>query len=297
MTKESMTEQMSYPSHYVEVLGSKMHYIEAGVGRPILFLHGIPTSSYVWRNVIPHLASLGRCIAVDLIGYGQSDKPDITYSVADHIAYVDKFIATLKLEKMILVMHGFGSVIGFDYAMRHQKNCAGLVFYEAFLHSLNGNAGSLPLQEQLIALQDDAGTYDTVLSGLDFIDKVIPQSVMHELTDEVMNHYRKPFVQAENKPILNYLQEISALPDNNKLEKLIVNYSEKLSNSTLPKLMLYSIPGFITTIATAMWAKENLPNLEMVDIGEELHLAQETCPELMGETISVWLQGVEAVLE
>ena len=293
MTDERISEKLSYPSKYVEVYGSKMHFVEAGKGNPILLLHGIPTSCYLWRNIIPHLAPLGRCIAPDLIGFGKSDKPDIEYTVFDHLKYIEKFIEVLGLKHLTLIMHGWGSVIGFDYAMRNEKNCRGLVFYEAFLRSSNGQDISLPFQEQLSAFQDE-DVYDFAANGASFIDKIIPQHVMRQLTNEEMNHYREPFIkEGTSKPILQYFKDLSNGPSKNKVDELIASYSKKLSKSRLPKLMLYSIPGFITTIATAMWAKENLPNLEIVDIGEELHLAQETYPQLIGETISVWLQGVE----
>jgi haloalkane dehalogenase len=109
-----------------------------------------------------------------------------------------------------------------------------------------------------------------------------------------MNHYRQPFLQqGTSKPILQYLSELPRGNNKTKVDELIANYSKKLTKSPLQKLMLYSIPGFITTIATVIWAKDNLPNLEIIDIGEELHLAQETCPQLMGKTISIWMQGIE----
>lgn len=295
MTSERISEQMTYPSKFVDVYGSKMHYIETGEGNPILFLHGIPTSSYVWRNIIPHLSTLGRCIAPDLIGFGKSDKPNIEYSIFDHIKYIDKFIETLNLKSVTLVMHGWGSVIGFDYAMRHEKNCQGLVFYEAFLRSINGDDISLPYQEQLLALRDEQKIADIVTNGTaSFVDKIIPQQVMRQLSDEEMKYYREPFLQeAAGKPIMQYLKELPKGDGKSKVDELIENYSKKLTKSKLPKLMMYSVPGFITTIATIMWAKETMPNLEIVDIGEELHLAQESYPQLIGETISVWLQGVE----
>src|SRR5579872_1683639 len=135
MANERISEKLSYPSKFVEIFGSKIHYVEAGSGDPILFLHGIPASCYVWRNVIPHLSSLGRCIAPDLIGMGQSDKPNIEYTISDHIKYIEKFIDALKLRRVTLVMHGWGSVIGFSYAMQHEENCKGLVFYEAYLRA------------------------------------------------------------------------------------------------------------------------------------------------------------------
>lgn len=295
MTNERISEKLTYPSKFVEVYGSKMHFIESGEGNPILFLHGIPTSSYVWRNIIPHLSTLGRCIAPDLIGFGKSDKPNIEYTIFDHIKYIDKFIETLQLKKITLVMHGWGSLIGFDYAMRNEKNCAGLVFYEAFLRSLNGDDISLPYQEQLLEFRHQENALDFVSNGAaSFIDKIIPQHIMRQLSDEEMRHYREPFLsKGAEKPLVQYLNELPSGNGKSKVDQLIADYSKKLTKSKLPKLMLYSVPGFITTIATIMWAKEHIPNLEIVDIGEELHLGQESYPQLIGETISVWLQGVE----
>ncbi len=294
MTKTQISADFPYQSHYVNVLGSKMHYIEEGEGDPILFLHGIPTSSYVWRNVIPHLSNLGRCIAPDLIGFGKSEKPDIEYTIFDHIKYVEKLIEALKLEHLTIVMHGWGSIIGFDYAMRHENNCKGLVFYEAYLRTLNGVETPLPYQEQILTWQGQENTNapfnapfnDVIQNGAHFIDKVLSQGTMRMLTDQEMNVYREPFKQkGSGKPLCQYLHD---LPN-----QLISDYSEKLLTSQLPKLLLYTVPGFITTIATVIWAKDNLPNLEIVDIGEELHYAQESNPTLMGEAISIWLQGVE----
>ncbi len=293
-TNERISEKMGLPSKFVEVKGSKMHYIETGEGHPILFLHGIPTSCYLWRNIIPHLSTLGRCIAPDLIGFGKSDKPDIAYSLADHIKYLEAFIEKLGLKQVTLIMHGWGSVIGFDYAMRHEKNCIGLAFYEAFLRSADGDDLSLPYQEQLMSLQDENSFLELDNNGASFVDHILPQSVMRALTNKEMEIYREPFMEkGSGKPILQYIKELPNGKGKSNVEKIIAEYSKKLTKSKLPKLMLYSVPGFITTIATAMWAKENLPNLEIVDIGEELHLAQESYPQLIGETISVWLQGVE----
>lgn len=288
-----------YPisSNSVEIDGSKIHYLEAGSGRPILFLHGIPTSSYVWRNVIPYLSSLGRCIAPDLIGFGQSDKPNIEYTLEDHIKYIEAFIEKLNLKKVTLVMHGWGSVIGFDYAMRHESNCMGLVFYESFLRTTTSDDISLPYQEQLTSFADQENAYDIVMSGSAFVDTVIPQNIIKQLSNDEMNHYRKPFLQeGAGKPILQYLKELPKGDGKSAIDQLIANYSKKLTQSQLPKLLLYSIPGFITTIATVMWAKENLPRIEITEIGEELHLAQESYPEIIGETISIWLQGIEQVM-
>lgn len=292
-----MTNQGSavfpYESHYLDVYGSKIHFIEQGQGVPILFLHGIPASSYVWRNIIPHLSKLGRCIAPDLIGMGKSAKPDIEYTVFDHIKYIEKFIDALNLKNLILVMHGWGSIIGLKYAMDHESNCKGLVFYEAYLRPFNGDDFSLPLQEQIHALEKSELMYDSNINGISYIDKILPQEMMHTLTKEEKSYYREPFLEnGSSKPLQQYLKELPKPQRNSEIDQLIADYSNKLIQSKLPKLMLYSIPGFITTIGTCMWAKEHLKNLEMVDVGEEFHYAQESNPTLMGEAISVWLQGL-----
>lgn len=292
----SVSGNVNLPSKFIVIDGVKMHYLEAGEGNPILFLHGIPMSSYSWRNVIPHIGTLGRCIAPDLIGFGQSDKPDIEYSVFDHIKFIDAFIDKLGLRNITIVMHGWGSVIGFDYAMRNESNCAGLIFYEAFLRSKNGNDLSLPYQEQLVSLQGEENACDLSVNGVGFVDYFLPQIVMRQLSASELNNYRQPFMlPGSGKPIRKYIDELPNGSRRSKVDDLIENYSKKLTKSKLPKLMLYSVPGYIITIATAIWAKENIPNLEIIDIGEELHLAQEANPELIGETISVWLQGVEQV--
>jgi haloalkane dehalogenase len=293
MTNEGISERLPYDSKFVNVYGSKMHYLEQGTGDTILFLHGIPTSCYIWRNIIPYLAELGHCVAPDLPGFGHSDKPDIDYTVFDHIKYINQFIDTLKLQNITLVMHGWGSVIGLHYAMNHPEKCKGLVFYEAFLRSLKGEEVSLPFQEQLIELKTMS---ENEKSGAALIDRIIPQQVMRPLTEVEMDCYRQPFLENNsNKPILQNLRELLVDKEKEKINELIMDYSRKLSHSSLPKLMLYSIPGFITNMTTLMWAKDNLSNLELIEIGEELHLAQEGNPRIMGEAISAWLQAIEQV--
>ncbi|MDR3491169.1 MAG: haloalkane dehalogenase [Gammaproteobacteria bacterium] len=278
---------MPSTSHFIEVHGSKMHYTEEGAGNPILFLHGMPTSSFLWRNIIPVVSSLGRCIAVDLIGMGKSDKPDIDYSFSDHVRYIEKFIEALNLKNLIIVMHGWGSVIGFDYAMRHENNCRGLVFYESYLQPLIGKDISLPLQEQILSINHKND--DTDIATV--VNTMMKQGVMESISEDIMNHYTAPFSQKNAEKVLHqYAKELS---QKTQLNNFISSYSKKLMHSKLPKLMLYSVPGFITPMSTVIWAKENLSHIEIIDIGEELHFAQESNPTLMGEAMSVWLQSIE----
>lgn len=278
-------------SKTVTVLGSKMYYLEAGTGEPILFLHGIPLSSYLWRKVMPHVSGLGRCIAPDLIGYGESDKPDINYSVLDHIKYLEAFVDALGLKNITIVMHGWGSVIGCHYAMQHAANCKGLVFYEPFFAVESDSEKSLAFIEKMSLLRQQLGAADGDKTGL-AVDSLLQSLSMHKFDKSELEMYRRPFTNDLSlKPLLQYLNELPGA--NSAIDKLIAAYTKALTHSTMPKLMLYSVPGFVTTMATVMWAKKHIPNLELIDIGEELHFAQESYPELMGETISVWLQAAE----
>ena len=135
-TTSDISPDFPYESKFMEVLGSKLHYIEQGSGDPILFLHGNPESSYIWRNIIPHLSPLGRCVAPDLIGFGKSDKPDIEYRVFDHIKYVEELIRALELKNITFVIHDWGSAIGSHYAMGNPGNVKGLAMMEAHLRPI-----------------------------------------------------------------------------------------------------------------------------------------------------------------
>ena len=134
---KAISTTLPLTSKYVEVHGSKMHYLDEGVGDPILFLHGNPTSSYLWRNIIPHLTPHARCIAPDLIGMAKSDKPDLNYRFFDHVKYVEGFIEKLGVSNLTLVAHDWGSALGFHYAMRHEDNVKGLAFMEAIVKPLS----------------------------------------------------------------------------------------------------------------------------------------------------------------
>ena len=127
-----MFNKIQFEQKTIEILGSKMSYIDEGEGDPIVFIHGVPTSKRVWRGIIPELSQSARCIAVDLIGLGQSDKPDIDYSIDDHVRYFTQFMEALNLENATLVMHAWGSVIGFSYAMHHPNKIKGLAFFESY---------------------------------------------------------------------------------------------------------------------------------------------------------------------
>lgn len=289
------TQEKTLPSDkFVSVKGSNMHYVDSGSGNPILFLHGIPTSSYLWRHIIPALSSKARCIAPDLIGMGQSDKPDIDYRVFDHIAYLEAFIDALELKNITLVLHGWGSVIGFDYARRHPTNVKAIAFYEAHLQPVTDWAQlSLPVQQFATLLNRPGASYRAVVLQNYFIEKLLPRSVIRELTDEEMSYYRAPFPTPESrKPLWQYVNDLPLGKGPDDVVKLIQQYSDWLQKTNIPKLLLYAIPGFMTTIEDVRWAREHFPNTEVAALDDALHLAQESVPGQFSEALVKWYATV-----
>lgn len=297
-TEYPISTDFPYESKYLSVLGSNIHYVEEGQGDPIIFLHGIPTSNYLWRNVIPLLSSNARCIAPDLIGLGRSDKPDIEYRVFDHIRYIEAFIEQLELTNVTFVLHGWGSVIGFDYAMRHPDKVKGLAFLESHIRAeTDWSMVSLPVQELSIVLNSPDGGYDVIMNSNYFINKVLPNGVLRRLTEEEMDNYRAPFTKPGScLPLWQYIQDMPLGDGPKDVVQLISKYSEALQQSDIPKLMMYAVPGFITTIDTVQWARDNLASLKQVDIGDALHYAQETDPHRIGEEILTWYQQIDSVM-
>ncbi|MCB1828547.1 MAG: alpha/beta fold hydrolase, partial [Coxiellaceae bacterium] len=219
-----------------------------------------------------------------------SDKPDIEYSIFDHIRYVEAFIAKLGLKNITLVLHGWGSVIGFHYAMEHQENVKGIAFYESHVRAtISWDMLSLPVQQMASIFTDQDTSYREVMVNNFFINTALPTGILRQLTDEEMKHYAEPFkTKASRKPLMTYVQELPVGSIDDDVMALIRAYSAKLKESTIPKLMFYAVPGFITTIENVQWAKENFPNLELKDLGEALHFIQETNPLLFAHELDEW---------
>lgn len=295
-TKSQGKLQTEKNSHFISVHGSNMHYYDVGDGDPILFLHGIPTSAYVWRHIIPVLSSQGRCIAPDLIGMGESDKPNIDYRVFDHIKYIDGFIDALKLKNITLVLHGWGSIMGLDYARRHEKNIKAIAFYEAHLKPITDwNELSLPVQQFATLLKREGASYRAVVEQNYLIEKMLPRSAIRHLTDEEMVHYRAPFLTPESrKPLWQYVNDLPLGSGPDDVVKLIKQYSSWLQKTKIPKLMLYAVPGFMTTIDDVQWAKDHLSNIDIVALEDALHLAQESIPEQFNNALVNWYESLSA---
>ena len=293
--QNGIANKIDRASKYIDIDGVKIHYTEMGAGRPILFLHSIPMSSFVWQGMLSHLSTMGRCIAPDLIGCGRSDKPShLSYTIFEHIHYIERLIEELDLKRIVLVMHGVGSVIGLDIAMRNQSNFSGLVFYESFIRPMTPDDISLPYKEHLLALQHESTVSPDHMKANLFIEHLLKQLSIGDMPLADKNRYMEPFHDATSlKSVLEYLRELPSGDGMNQIDHVIGKYFKLLAQSSLPKLMLFSLPGFITTIATVMWAKEHIKRLEVIELGEELHLANVTYGDRMGEMISIWLQGIE----
>ena len=291
MTKP-ISADFPFESKYVEIHGSKMHYIDEGKGDPILFLHGNPTSSYLWRNIIPYLIPNGRCIALDLIGMGKSDKPDINYRFFDHVKYVEAFIEKLELSNLTLVMHDWGSGLGFHYAMSHESNMKGIAFMEAMMkpYKWENFPGNQKIGFKLFRTR--IGWLMISVMNV-FITQLLPKMIIRKLSSEEKDYYRAPFKTVKSrKPVRQWPLEIPIDGQPSDVHDAISNYSQKLQESDLPKLLFFAVPGVAIETKMLDWCKQNLKNLKVVDIGEGLHFIQEDNPHMIGEELATWYNDI-----
>lgn len=289
-TAQNISPDFPYESNYLEVLGSKLHYVDEGSGDPILFLHGNPTSSYLWRNIIPYLTRLGRCIALDLIGMGKSDKPDIEYRFFDHVNYVEGFIEKLGLQNITLVLHDWGSALGFHYARRHESNVKGLAFMEAVLMPIPSWDAMPEDGRQLFqAFRTPEVGWDMIVNQNVFVEQVIPNMVARKLTEAEMNRYREPFKNpASRKPVWRWPNEIPIAGEPADVVEAVEVYNQWLQKTELPKLLFHGTPGGALPAPLVEWCRQNLKNLKTVDIGPGLHYLQEDNPHLIGAELATW---------
>lgn len=290
MTKP-ISAAFPFQSHTCEVLDSTIHYIDEGSGDPILFLHGNPTSSYLWRNIIPYVTSLGRAIAPDLIGMGRSDKPDIDYRFEDHYRYLSAFIAALGLDNITLVIHDWGSGLGFHYASQHPERIKGIAFMEAILRPLQWDDFPPDFRLGFQMMRAPGIGWLAVSVANIFVKQVLPNAVVRDLGDEEMAAYSAPFpTVASRKPVRQWPLEIPINGYPSRMVNIVGDYSAWLQQSPLPKLLFHANPGGLVPAEVVDWCRENLPNLTTVDIGPGIHFVQEDNPHLIGEELATWYQ-------
>ena len=293
MTEETISAEMPYESRFVTVAGSRMHYVEAGAGDPVLFLHGNPTSCYLWRNVMPHLAGDARCVALDLIGMGRSDKPDLDYRFVDHARYVDGFIEALGLQRLTLVLHDWGSALGFHYARRHAPNVRGLAFMEALVRPVSWDEWPRTVRPVFEAFRTPQVGRDLVVDQNAFVEQVLPGAIQRRLTDVEMARYREPFREpASRKPVWRWPNEIPIDGEPADVTAFVDAYATWLSTCDVPKLLLYARPGAILRKELVGWCRAHMRKLTTVDIGPGLHFVQEDRPHAIGAALRTWYRGL-----
>jgi len=290
--EKMISAEFPFESKFIEVLGSKMHYIAEGEGTPFLFLHGNPTSSYLWRNIIPHIEPLGRVIAVDLIGMGKSDKPDIDYRFSTHIKYIDEFIRLLDLKHIVLVIHDWGSAIGFNYAMNNESNVKGIAFMEAMTRPMYWKDFPLLAKFLFKRFRHPTKGHKMIVKNNFFIEKALPGFTVRKLTKEEMDHYREPFLEeSSRKPVLVWPNEIplDGYPADNT--EIVQRYNEKLKQSDIPKLLFWAKPGAILKEKDIDQIKQDFKNLQVVYLGKGKHYLQEDHPDEIGKAVVDWYRS------
>jgi haloalkane dehalogenase len=290
---DTISAEFPFKSNYIEVEGSNIHYVDEGSGDPILFLHGNPTSSYLWRNIIPHMTAHGRCIAPDLIGMGKSDKPSLSYRFFDHYKYIKGFIEKLELKNVTLVIHDWGSGLGFHYAMENESNVKGIAFMEALVKPMkwddfpSGNKVGFKLFRTPVI-----GWFMLSVMNM-FLTRLVPQMIVRKLSVAETDYYRVPFKTIQSrKPVRQWPCEIPIDGQPSDVHEMMSNYSQKLQESELPKILFFANPGAIINSPDVDWCKQNLKNLKVVDVGKGLHYIQEDNPHKIGEELSKWYQNL-----
>ena len=279
----------------VHVLGSTMAFREAGDREaPVaLFLHGNPTSSYVWRNVLPHIAPVAHCIAPDLIGFGQSEKPDIEYRVADHVRYLDAFLEQAGIKSAFVVAQDWGTALAFLLAARRPEFIRGLAFME-FVKPLPSWDGFVPGAAEIFQKFRTPGVgEEIILQNNFFVEQVLPMNIVRKLTDEEMSVYRAPFPTPESRrPTWRFPNEIPIAGEPEDVYSSLEKAHEVLAQSTYPKLLFAGDPGAIVSPAMAQSVVKGLKNCKLVQLSSGLHFLQEDHPDVIGANIKEWLMEV-----
>ena len=273
----------------VAVLGSQMAYIEAGEGPVVLFQHGNPTSSYIWRNVIPLVAPHARCIAPDLIGMGASDKPEIAYRVEDQARYFEAFTEALNLKDIVLVLHDWGSALGLDWARRHENRVRGLALME-FISPIPTWLDIDPKGAEVFrGFRSDHGR-KLLIEENRFIEQNLPGGVVRKLTDEEMTAYRKPFLDPDSRePVYRFPNELPIAGAPVDVWAMAEAYYAWLLETETPKLLFYADPGAFISPARAAKLQAQLKNCSSVPLGPGRHFVQEDHADLIGRQIATWL--------
>ena len=293
-----MISAKELPKKTVSVNGKTMSYAEMGEGDPIIFQHGNPTSSYLWRNIMPHLAVQGRCIAIDLIGMGDSDKledsgPD-RYTLLEHRDYFDGALDALGVTSNVtFVIHDWGSALGFDWANRHRDSVIGIVYMEGIVRPVSWDDWPEAARGVFQGFRSSAGE-DMVLDKNVFVERVLPGSIIRDLSDEEMEVYRRPFKNPgeERRPTLTWPRQIPIEGEPAEVVELVQSYADWLSESDMPKLFINAEPGAILIGPQREFCRSWPNQQEVTVVGN--HFLQEDSPNEIGEAIAQWRKGINS---
>jgi haloalkane dehalogenase len=271
------------------VLDTEMAFVDVGQGRPVVFLHGNPTSSFLWRAIIPHVSGAARCLAPDLVGMGQSGPaPAGRYRFVDHARYLDAWLDVMALRDVTLVVHDWGSALGFHWAHRHPDRVSGLVYMEAIVRPLTWAEWPENARKIFQGMRSPAGE-DLVLQKNVFVERILPASVMRPLTDAEMDVYRAPYREPgeSRRPTLQWPREIPVDGEPADVVAIVDAYGRWLAQSPLPKLFVNAEPGSILVGAQRDFCR-TWPNQDEVTV-KGLHFVQEDSPVEIGHAIRTFL--------
>ncbi|MDH3439422.1 MAG: haloalkane dehalogenase [Gammaproteobacteria bacterium] len=282
--------------NFINVHGKRMAYVEMGEGDPIVFQHGNPTSSYLWRNIMPHLADQGRCIAVDLIGMGDSDKlddpgPD-SYRYVEHREYLFEAWDALDIKtRVTLVIHDWGSALGFDWARNHPGAVMGIAYMEGIVMPVNWDDWPERATNIFKTFRSDAGE-TVVLEKNVFVERVLPSSVIREMSEEEMNVYRRPYLNEgeDRRPTLTWPRQIPIEGEPEDVCQVVEDYSKWLESSDVPKLFVNADPGSILVGRQREFCRGFANQTEVTVPG--LHFIQEDSPDEIGQAIADWRRTI-----
>ncbi len=291
-----MISATEHPKKTIEVLGKQMSYVEMGEGDPIVFQHGNPTSSYLWRNIMPHVAGQGRCIAIDLIGMGDSEKLEDSgperYTFVEHREYFDAALEALGVnDNVTLVIHDWGSALGFDWANRHRDQVKGICYMEAIVQPMQWDEWPDAARGVFEGFRSPAGE-DMVLEKNIFVENVLPGSILRTLDDSEMAVYRRPFTQAgeDRRPTLTWPRQIPLGGEPADVVEIVADYADWMSANDLPKLFVNAEPGAILTGSMRDFCRTWRNQTEVTVKGN--HFVQEDSPDEIGEALAQWRSGL-----
>lgn len=287
----------THEKQHCDVLGKRMAYVEVGTGDPIVFLHGNPTSSYLWRNIIPYVAGAGRCIAPDLIGQGDSGKLDDSgpdsYTFVQHREYLFALLEQLGVTgNATLVVHDWGSALGFDWARQHPDAVKGICYMEAIVRPI-GSWDEWPENARGVfqGFRSEAGE-EMVLEKNLFVEGVLPNAIIRDLSPEEHDEYRRPFVEPgeSRRPTLTWPRQIPIAGEPADVVAIVAGYAEWLATSPIPKLFVNAQPGAILTGAQREFCR-TWPNQTEVTVSGT-HFVQEDSPDEIGAALADWYAGL-----